>query len=115
MSFSGSTGTVITHLFQAAHKISGRVLWGNLQLLFWLSLVPFVTSWRGQNHSAPLTTALYGVVLLLCGVAFSILQAALIGVVGQDATLARAVDRDVKGKLSLGLYVVTVGLAFIRP
>ncbi len=102
------------HLLQATHRVSGSVLWANLHLLFWLSLVPFVTNWRGENHVAPLPTAVYGVVLLFSGVAFWILQNRVIALEGQDSTLARAVGRELKGKASIGLYVAAIGLAFVR-
>jgi uncharacterized membrane protein len=102
------------HLFHAAHRVGGAVLWANLHLLFWLSLVPFTTSWVGENP-APLPTAFYGVVLLLAGVAFLVLQTCLVAHEGPGSTLERALGRDRKGKLSLLLYAVGVGLAFVRP
>jgi uncharacterized membrane protein len=102
------------HLFHAAHRVSGDVLWANLHLLFWLSLVPFTTSWVGEN-AASLPTALYGVVLLLAGVAYWVLQARLVVHEGPDSALARAIGRDRKGKLSMLLYAVGVGLALVRP
>ncbi|HET7457823.1 MAG TPA: TMEM175 family protein [Gemmatimonadaceae bacterium] len=103
------------HLFQAAHRVTGRVLWANLHMLFWLSLVPFVTSWRGENHSAPLPTALYGVVMLLSGAAFRILQGTVITAEGSGSTLARAIGGDAKGKISLACYVAAIALAFVNP
>jgi uncharacterized membrane protein len=102
------------HMLHAATHIDGRVLWANLHLLFWLSLVPFVTSWVGSSPAAPLPTALYGVVLLLAGVAWLVLQRSLLGVNGPDSALARAVGRDVKGKVSAVFYVVAVALAFVN-
>ena len=102
------------HLFHTVHRVSGGVLWANLHLLFWLSLVPFTTSWVGEN-AAPLPTALYGVVLLLAGVAYWVLQARLVAHAGPGSTLARAIGRDWKGKLSIFLYAVGVGLALVRP
>jgi len=103
------------HMFQAAQKISGKVLWSNHHLLFWLSLIPFATAWRGENHAAPVPTALYGTVLLLCAVAFTMVQAALIAAEGKDSTLARAVKSDVKGKVSLGMHALAIALAFVQP
>jgi uncharacterized membrane protein len=102
------------HMFHAVHRVSGGVLWANLHLLFWLSLVPFTTSWVGEN-AAPLPTALYGVVLFLAGVAFWILQTLLLAHEGPGSTLALALGRDRKSKLSMLLYAVGVGVALIRP
>ncbi|HEY7789101.1 MAG TPA: TMEM175 family protein [Vicinamibacterales bacterium] len=101
------------HMFQATDDIGGGVMWANLHLLFWLSLVPFVTGWMGENHFEPLPTAVYGVVLLMAGVAYVILQTAIIARQGPDSTLARAVGRDVKGKISPFLYLLAIGLAFV--
>ncbi len=101
------------HLLQAAERVDGRVLWANLHLLFWLSLTPFVTGWMGENHFATLPVALYGVVLLLAGFAYTLLVRALISLHGEDAPLARAVGRDLKGKASLAFYAVAIPLAFV--
>ncbi len=101
------------HLLHATKKVSGWVMWANLHLLFWLSLVPFVTAWMGVNHFAPLPTAAYGVVLLLAGVAYWLLQRAIIRSDGEDSMLARAVGDDVKGKLSPALYAAAIPLAFV--
>jgi uncharacterized membrane protein len=98
------------HLFQLVRHVTGVVLWANLHLLFWLSLVPFVTGWMGENHFAPLPVALYGVVLLCAGVAYRILVMALLRHHGRDSVLARAIGRDRKGKLSLVLYLVAIPL-----
>ena len=103
------------HLLHAATKISGSVLWANLHLLFWLSLVPFTTRWLGENHFAPLPTALYGVDLLLASVAYFILVRAILATQKHDSTLAVAVGKDVKGKVSVLIYLVAVPLAFVRP
>jgi uncharacterized membrane protein len=103
------------HMLQAAHRVNGKVLWANLHLLFWLSLLPFVTRWTGQTCFAPLPTAVYGVVLILCAVAYTILQNCLIAAQGKDSKLALAIGNDLKGKLSLALYAVAVLLAFRRP
>src|SRR5437763_13083755 len=86
------------HLLQAATRINGKILWANLHLLFWLSLVPFVTGWMGENNEQALPTAVYGLVLLLAGVAYVILQGTIIAGQGKDSPLARAVGRDLKGK-----------------
>ncbi|BDG10785.1 TMEM175 family protein [Anaeromyxobacter paludicola] len=102
------------HMLHAASRINGKILWANLHLLFWLSLVPFVTGWMGENHFAPLPTAAYGVVLLLSGLAYVILQAALIADQGRDSRLAAAVGRDLKGKLSAAMYAVAIPLAFVH-
>jgi uncharacterized membrane protein len=102
------------HMFQLADRINGRILWANLHLLFWLSLVPFVTGWMGENHFAALPTAAYGVVLFLAGVAYLILQNAIIAQQGPGSRLAAAVGSDVKGKLSAALYALAIPLAFVR-
>lgn len=103
------------HLFQAVRRVNGPVLWANLHLLFWLSLLPFATAWIGENHfqSAPL--ALYGVVLLMAGVAYFLLTQALLAQHDKDSALAHAIGRDLKGKLSVVAYVVAVPLAFFAP
>jgi uncharacterized membrane protein len=103
------------HLLRAAKGIDGRAMWFNLALLFWLSLVPFTTSWLGENPSAAVPTALYGVVLLGNAVAFTLLQFALIAVDGRDTALAKAVERDVKGKASVLLYIAGIAFAFVSP
>ena len=101
------------HMLQVARRVSGRVLWANLHLLFWLSLVPFVTGWMGENGNAPFPTACYGVVLLLAGVAYLILQRTIIAAEGADSKLAPAVGRDIKGKLSAVMYAAAVPLSFV--
>ena len=101
------------HLLHATHHISGGMLWANLHLLFWLSLFPFVTGWMGENHFAPLPTAFYGFILLMAAIAYSILQRLVIRSEGQDTTLARAIGRDVKGKLSWLLYALSIPCAFV--
>jgi uncharacterized membrane protein len=100
------------HMFHAAHRVDGRVLWANMNLLFWLSLVPFATGWMGENHFASWPTVLYGVVLLLAAIAYYILELTLVAVNGLDSTLARAIGRDVKGKASIALYAAALPLAF---
>jgi uncharacterized membrane protein len=102
------------HMLQAAETINGKVLWANLHLLFWLSLVPFVTSWMGENHYAPTPTALYGIVMLLCGIAYLILQSTLVAQQGPRSKLASAVGDDRKGKLSALLYVAAIAFAFVN-
>jgi uncharacterized membrane protein len=102
------------HMLQLADRIDGRILWANLHLLFWLSLIPFATGWMGENHFASLPTAVYGVVLLLAGVAYLILQRAIIARQGPGSRLAAAVGRDVKGKVSAALYAAAIPLAFVR-
>ncbi len=102
------------HMFQATDQVNGKILWANLHLLFWLSLVPFVTGWMGENGFTPLSTAVYGGVLLLAGVAYLILQNAIITLQGTNSRLAAAVGRDVKGKLSAAAYAVAIPLAFVH-
>jgi len=100
-------------MLHAAPRVDGRVLWANLHLLFWLSLIPFVTGWMGENHFATWPSALYGVVLLLAGIAYFILAQTLIAVNGQDSALAKAVGKDVKGRVSIVLYLAAIPLAFL--
>jgi uncharacterized membrane protein len=100
------------HLFQAARYVNGRILWANLHLLFWLSLIPFVTGWMGENHFAAWPVALYGVILLLAGFAYFLLARALIAHHGKDSTIATALGRDFKGKASLAIYAAAIPLAF---
>ncbi len=102
------------HLFQAASKVNGKVLWANLHLLFWLSLVPFVTGWMGDNGMSPLPVALYGAVMLLAAVAYFILARALVSLHGSDSRLAASLGSDAKGKLSLALYAASIPLAFLH-
>src|SRR6266567_8639306 len=102
------------HMLQAAGSINGKILWANLHLLFWLSLTPFITGWMGENHFAPLPTAVYGAVLLCAGIAYTILQAAVIGAQGPHSNLAAAVGSDLKGKLSIAAYVVAIPMAFVQ-
>jgi uncharacterized membrane protein len=103
------------HMLHAAQKVNGKVLWANLHLLFWLSLVPFVTRWMGETHLAAVPTAVYGMVLVACGAAYTILQTALIGANGADSLLARAVGHDLKGKLSIVFYVAGIGITLVAP
>ena len=100
------------HLLQAAKHVDGRVLWANLHLLFWLSLIPFVTGWMGENHFAAIPVALYGLDLLMCGIAYYILVRALIAVNG-DAVIATAIGRDFKGKISVVIYAVAIAASFL--
>jgi uncharacterized membrane protein len=103
------------HLLHAAQRVNGNVLWANLFLLFCLSLVPFVTAWMDENHFATIPVALYGVVLLLCAIAFTILARILVARHGKDSTLAIAIGSDHKGKISLLLYAAAIPLAFVDP
>ena len=100
------------HMLHMADRVNGKILWANLHLLFWLSLVPFVTAWMGASRAAPLPTALYGGVLLFAGAAYTILQAAIIGAEGPDSRLKSAVGDDTKGKLSIAGYVAAIAAAF---
>jgi uncharacterized membrane protein len=102
------------HMLHATERINGRILWANTHLLFWLSMVPFATGWMGENHFAPLPTAVYGVVLLLCGVSYLILQNTIIAAQGPNSKLKVAVGADIKGKLSAVLYVMAIPLAFVH-
>jgi TMEM175 potassium channel family protein len=102
------------HLLQAVRQVNGRILWANMNLLFWLSLIPFVTGWMGENHFATWPVAFYGMVLLLAGFAYVILTRSLMIYQGMDSTLATAVGRDFKGKASLVLYAVAIPLSFVN-
>ncbi len=102
------------HMLHATSRINGGVLWANLHLLFWLSLVPFVTGWMGENHFAPLPTAAYGGVLLLAAIAYWILKSAIIAAEGEGSRLAAAVGSDLKGKVSPALYAAAIPLAFVH-
>ncbi|RCJ28963.1 hypothetical protein A6770_00780 [Nostoc minutum NIES-26] len=101
------------HLLQAIRHVNGRILWANLHLLFWLSLIPFVTAWMGENHFAALPVALYGTVLLLAAFAYFILTRALISHHGKDSAIAIALGKDFKGKVSVVLYALAIPLAFV--
>ncbi len=101
------------HLLQAITQVDGRVLWANLHLLFWLSLIPFATAWVGENQFAAWPVALYGAVLLLAAVAYFILVRALISLHGKGSALATAVGRDFKGKVSLVIYAAAIPFAFV--
>jgi uncharacterized membrane protein len=100
------------HMLQASRKVSGRVLWANLHLLFWLSLFPFATGWMGENHFAPMPSALYGVVLLMAAVAYLVLQQSIIAAEGPTSVLKAAVGGDWKGKLSPFVYLVAIASTF---
>lgn len=102
------------HLFQVVEKVNGRILWANLHLLFWLSLVPFVTNWMGENGSSSLPTALYGAILLMAALAYSILVRALLSNHAKNSTLAIAIGDDFKGNISLVFYIVAIPLAFVN-
>lgn len=101
------------HMLHASHIVTGSILWANLHLLFWLSLIPFTTGWMGENHFATLPAAAYGVVLLMAAIAYWILQRQIIASQGEDSILKRAVGNDWKGKLSPLLYAAAIGLAFV--
>ncbi len=102
------------HMLHATARINGKILWANLHLLFWLSLVPFATGWMGENHFASLPTAVYGGVLLAAGIAYYVLQATILAEQGPDGKLAKALGRDLKGKISPVLYTAAIPLAFVR-
>src|SRR5256885_2194382 len=102
------------HMLHATTRVDGKILWANLHLLFWLSLIPFVTGWMGENHFASLPTALYGTVLLFSAIAWTILQNAIVADQGQDSKLASALGSNLKGSLSLACYLLAVPLAFVN-
>ena len=100
------------HLLQAVKHVDGRVLWANLHLLFWLSLIPFVTGWMGENHFAPLPVSMYGVVMLLSGLSYFILAKALLVLHEKDSILATALGDDTKGKISVAIYAAAIPVSF---
>ena len=103
------------HMLHMVDRVNGKILWANLHLLFWLSLVPFVTAYLGQNGASPLPTALYGAVLLLAAIAYTILQSTIITAQGPVSKLREAVSGDVKGKVSIACYAAGIALADVAP
>jgi uncharacterized membrane protein len=103
------------HLLQAVETVDGRVLWANLHLLFWLSLIPFTTAWMGENNFAAWPVALYGIDLFLAAIAYFILTRSLLALHGEDSTLAQALGRDFKGKISVLIYLIAIPLTFLNP
>ena len=102
------------HMLHLTHHVTGGILWANLHLLFWLSLIPFVTGWMGENHFAPLPTATYGAVLLLAAIAYYLLQQLIIRSQGPNSALARAIGHDKKGRMSPIVYAVAIPVAFVN-
>lgn len=102
------------HLLHTIKKVTGSILWANLHLLFWLSLIPFVTGWMGENNFAPVPLALYGINLLLAAVAYYILQTVILKKHGRDSILAKAIGKDLKGKISPILYVIAILSTFLN-
>ncbi|WP_177734314.1 TMEM175 family protein [Flavobacterium inviolabile] len=96
------------HMMHTVKQVSGEILWANLHLLFWLSLIPFVTAWIGENHFAPFPMTMYGVILLMCAVAYFILQALILKKHGPDSVLSKAIGKDIKGKLSPVFYILGI-------
>ena len=103
------------HMLHATKRVNGTVLLANLHLLFWLSLMPFATGWMGENHFTPLPTALYGFVLLMSAVSYTILAKTIVNAEGEDSLLAKAIGDDRKGRLSLAVYFAAVPIAFYKP
>jgi uncharacterized membrane protein len=103
------------HMLRMTDRVNGKILWANLHLLFWLSLVPAATAWLGENPREPLPTAVYGITLLGPAIAYYILQSAIIAEEGPDCRLAVAIGNDIKGKVSPVLYVLAIGLSFVQP
>ena len=101
------------HMLHVTESVNGAILWANLHLLFWLSLVPFATGWLSESHGAPWPNALYGLVLLLAAIAYTALQQTIIRHHGSNSALATAVGRDFKGKISMALYAAAIALAFV--
>ena len=103
------------HMFQAVRSVNGAALWANLHLLFWLSLIPFVTNWMGEHPTVSVPVAAYGLVMIMNAIAYTILNIVLQRHEGPDSPLARAIGSDIKGKVSLAIYAAAVGLAFLVP
>jgi uncharacterized membrane protein len=103
------------HMLHAIHTVNGPILWANLHLLFWLSLTPFATAWLGENYTASRPVALYGAVLFMCAIAYTILARTLVAHEGPDSALAHALGKDFKGQASLAIYVAAIPLAFVKP
>ncbi|MEO6133427.1 MAG: TMEM175 family protein [Saprospiraceae bacterium] len=103
------------HMMHTVKYVTGDVLWANLHLLFWLSIVPFVTGWMGENHFATVPLALYGIILLMAALAYFILQTRIIKNHGDDSILAKAIGKDVKGKMSPVLYILGIASCWINP
>jgi uncharacterized membrane protein len=103
------------HMLYATSRVSGAILWANLHLLFWLSLVPFMTAWMGENAFAPVPTALYGAVLLMAGVAYYVLEQAILTEHGQDSLLGEALGPRLKDRLSILLYAIAIPSSFLHP
>lgn len=103
------------HMIHTVKVVSGTILWANLHLLFWLSLVPFVTGWMGENHFAAVPVALYGFVLVMAAIAYFILQTQILKTQGKDSLLAKAMGKDFKGKASPFLYVIAIASTYINP
>ena len=103
------------HMLLATDRINGAILWANLHLLFWLSLIPIVTAWIGETVSAPVPTAVYGAVLLMAGVAYNVLTRTIVSLLGSHSSIGIAVGKDVKGKASVVLFVFAIPLAFVSP
>lgn len=102
------------HMFHMVHHVNGAILWANLHLLFWLSLVPFATAWMGATHLARLPTFTYGTILLFCGISYYILQRVIIHSQGKESKLKAAVGKDLKGKASVVLYLVSLPLVYVE-
>jgi uncharacterized membrane protein len=103
------------HMLHVVHTVGGGVLWANLHLLFWLSLIPFVTAWMGENHFQTVPVAAYGTVLLMCAIAYTILARSLTAHHRENAELAQAIGRDTKGWISIALYIAGIALSFVHP
>jgi uncharacterized membrane protein len=103
------------HLMHAVERVNGKVLWANMTLLFWLSLIPFTTAWMGEHQPAPVPVAIYGTVLLLAGTAYFVLTRVLLGLHAEGSALARALGQDWKGKVSVLVYAAGIPLAFLSP
>ena len=102
------------HTFQAAESVNGTILWANMHLLFWLSLVPFVTAWMGENHFTRWPVTFYGIVLLMNSIAYALLIAALVKHHGKDSVLAKAIGKDRKGTISTAIYIIAIAISWVN-
>ncbi len=102
------------HMFQAAESVNGTILWANMNLLFWLSLIPFVTDWMGENHFAKLPVTCYGIILIMNAFSYTLLSVTLIRHHGKDSLLAKAVGKDTKGNISLGIYAAAIAISLFN-
>lgn len=103
------------HMFQVVKKVNGSILWSNMFLLFWLSLIPFATSWMGEQDFSPVPMGIYGFILFMAAISYTILQNRIIKLEGPESVLQKAIEKDIKGKISVTCYILSIPLAFVSP